>query len=296
MILILYRFYKMTIILSFIIFFTSLCYSNFSYNGFLFPGSANHLISNDSDAELSKQLLFNLNSKPTISSSYILFPHSINTGIFDYNYYFKHYNILSSLYIINYGEFYDSESNYKFSSKDFIIKNRISKSINDVLHASVDIKYMHSFLDIYNSDVVATKISLYYYNQSLLVQGFIDNYGLVLSKYTEFEEELPLTYGYKMMYTPQYINALLIAKHDFYSNYSTIHFSGELFLLAHSSILLGFSSLAQDLYYGDFNNDFFTGISFGFSYEYKNYLINIGFKNLGAIGVSSAFSITKLIN
>ena len=116
---------------------------------------------------------------------------------------------------------------------------------------------MHSFLDTYHSNVLATKISLYYYNKSFLAQGFIDNYGLVLNQYTQFDEDLPLNYGYKIMYKPRYINALLIAKHDFFSNYSTIHISGELFLLSHSSILFGFSSLAQDLYYGEFINDIF---------------------------------------
>ena len=75
----------MTIILSLIIFFASFCYTNFSYNGFLLPGSANSLISNDSDYDLSKQLLFSQQSKQTISSSYIIFPQSINMGIFDYN-------------------------------------------------------------------------------------------------------------------------------------------------------------------------------------------------------------------
>lgn len=286
----------MTIILSLIIFFTSFCYTNFSYNGFLLPGSVKSLISNDSDYDLSKQLLFRTQLKKTISSRYIIFPQSINMGIFDYNYNFKNYNTLHSLYIINYGEFYDSESNYNFSSKDFIIKNRISKSINDKIHYSVDIKYMHSFLDTYNSDVLATKMSLYYYNQYFLTQGFIDNYGLVINKYTQFEEDLPLSYGYKIMYHPRYINALLIVNHIFFPNYSTFNISGELFLFSNSSIMVGFSSLAQNLYYREFNHDILTGISLGLSTKYHNYLINIGFKNLGAVGISSAFSITKLIN
>ena len=286
----------MTIILSLIIFFVSFCYTNFSYNGFLLPGSVLSLISNDSDYDLSKQLLFSTQSKQTISSSYIIFPQSINMGIFDYNDNFKNYNILHSLYIINYGEFHDSESNYNFSSKDFIIKNRISKSINDYIHYSVDIKYMYSFLDTYNSNVLATKMSLYYYNKYFLAQSFIDNYGLVINRYTQFEEDLPLVYGYKIMYSPRYINALLIVNHNFFPNYSTFNISGELFLFSNSSIMIGFSSLAQDLYYREFNHDILTGISLGLSTEHQNYLIQIGFKNLGAVGISSAFSITKLIN
>ena len=98
------------------------------------------------------------------------------------------------------------------------------------------------------------------------------------------------------MFSPKYINAIITAKHDHFTNYNIIHLSAELFLFNQSSILVGFSSLSQDLYYGDFYNDFFTGISFGLSTKYQKYLMSIGVKNLGAIGVSSSVTISKLID
>jgi len=297
-----FRFYKMNffwkIIYSFLFTITtlSLYYSNSSYNGLLFPSSVNHLISYDEDYDLSKQILFDSKHQNSICSNYIIFPHKINIGVFDYAYDLKSYKVLSSLYIINYGDFDDSESGYTFSSKDYIIKNRFSKKINNKIYSSFDLKYIYSYIDLYSSNAIATKFSLYYYNKRFLLQGFLDNYGFVINQYSQFEEQLPIRYGYKIMFIPKYINVLFTLKHDYFDNYSTFNISGELFLFQKSSVIVGFSSLSKELYYGEFYNDFFTGMSFGLSTEYKNYLMSIGFKNLGAIGLSSAFTISRLIN
>ena len=274
----------------------SLYYSNSSYNGLLFPSSVNHLVSYDQDYNLSKQILFDSKHQNSISSNYIMFPNKINIGVFDYAYDLKSYSALFSLYVINYGDFDDSESGYTFSSKDYIIKNKFSKKINNNIYSSFDLKYIYSYIDTYSSNAIASKFSLYYYNKRFLLQGFLDNYGLVINQYTQFKEKLPITYGHKIMFIPKYINAVFTLKHNYFNNYSTFNISGELFLFQSSSVIVGFSSLSKELYYGEFYNDFFTGMSFGLSTEYKNYLMSIGFKNLGAIGLSSSFTITRLIN
>jgi len=274
----------------------SLPYANSSYHGFLLPSSTIHLISNDNDYLLSKRIVLGLRYSNKISSHYIALPQSINVGVFDYSYNIKSYEALSSVYIINYGNFDDSESGYTFSSKDYIAHSRLDKSINNHWHTSFDLKYIYSAIDTYNANALITKLSLYYYNQRLLAQIFIDNYGFVIDKYTNFDEDLPVLFGYKIMFLPKYINAIISAKHDYFNDYNILHLTTELFLFEHSSILFGFSSLSKDLYYGDFNNDFFTGISVGLSTRYENYLMNLGFKNLGAIGLSSSFTISRLIN
>ena len=274
----------------------SLSYANSSYNGFLLPNSTIHLISNDNDYLLSKKIILGSSYSHKISSHYITLPNSINVGVFDYSYSIKSYKASSSLYIINYGDFDDSESGYTFSSKDYIAHNRLAKNITNQWHTSFDLKYIYSAIDTYNANAIATKLSLYYHNQRFLIQLFIDNYGFVIDSYTDFDESLPVLYGYKMMILPKYINAIISAKHNYFDNDNIIHLTTELFLFEHSSILFGFSSLSKDLYYGDFNNDFFTGISVGFSTRHENYLMNLGFKNLGALGLLSSFTISRSIN
>ena len=274
----------------------ALPYANTSYNGFLLPNSTVHLISNDNDYLLSKRIVLESKYSHKISSHYITLPNSINIGVFDYFYQISSYEASSSLSIINYGNFDDSESGYTFSSTDYIAHHRLAKSINNNWHTSFDLKYIYSEIDTYNSSAIATKLSLYYHNQRFLAQVFLDNYGLIIDNYTNFDENLPLLYGYKIMILPKYINAIISAKHDYFDNNNIIHLTTELFLFEHSSILFGFSSLSKDLYYGDFNNDFFTGVSLGLSARYDNYLMNLGFKNLGVLGLSSSFTISRLIN
>ena len=274
----------------------SLAYANTSFQGFLLPSSNIHLMSNDNDYLLSKRIVLESIYAHKISSHYIALPNSINTGVLECSYKINSYNASSSLSIINYGNFDDSESGYTFSSKDYIAHHRLDKSITNHWHTSFDLKYIYSKIDTYNANAIATKFSVYYHNQRFLAQVFIDNYGFVIDNYTNFDESLPVLYGYKIMLLPKYINAIISAKHDYFDNDNIIHFTTELFLFEHSSILFGFSSLSKDLYYGDFNNDFFIGVSIGLSTRYDNYLMNLGFKNLGALGLASSFTISRSIN
>jgi len=201
----------------------SLSYANSSYNGFLLPNSTIHLISNDNDYLLSKKIILGSSYSHKISSHYITLPNSINVGVFDYSYSIKSYKASSSLYIINYGDFDDSESGYTFSSKDYIAHNRLAKNITNQWHTSFDLKYIYSAIDTYNANAIATKLSLYYHNQRFLIQLFIDNYGFVIDSYTDFDESLPVLYGYKMMILPKYINAIISAKHNYFDNDNIIH-------------------------------------------------------------------------
>ena len=254
------------------------------------------MVSTDEDYNLSKKLLLQIPHTRTFSSNYIIFPNNIDIGSFNYVHLFHKYQILSKLNIINYGNFEDSESGYSFSAKDYIFKNRFSSNINSKLYSSFDIKYIHSYIDNYSSDAVAFKFSLYYYNTRFLLQSFIDNYGITFSPYTNFYEHFPSSYGCKIMVLPKYINSVLSLKYNSFRDYQILNISGELFLFSNSSIYVGFSSLSQKLYYGDFYTDFLTGFSIGFSTTYKKYFMNIAFKNLGSIGLISSLTITKSIN
>ena len=63
----------------------------------------------DSNYQYSKQILVDSVYNHNISSSLLLFPHQINIGNFQYAYSIKNYHMLSSISVINYGEFIDSQ-------------------------------------------------------------------------------------------------------------------------------------------------------------------------------------------
>ncbi len=274
----------------------SFIFCNSSYLGLLLPSSTSCLSSFNQDYNLSKNILLRGKSENNISSHYISFPNSINIGVFNYDYFFKSFKIKSSISIINYGNFEDSESNYTFSSNDYIMKNRIFKALNKNIYSSIDLKYLYSNIDIYTSHALMTKLSFFFHRERFLLQLFIDNHGVILDSYTRYNEKLPSSFGYNFMVIPKYINAIISVNYNIYKNYNSFNLTSELSLIKNSSIMVGFSSLSKDLYYGEFYNDILTGISITFNSKYKSYLISMGFKNLGAIGIASSLSIKKYLN
>lgn len=274
----------------------SFTFGTSSYGGLLLPNSTTSLISYNQDYILGKNILLDVKSINKISSHYISFPNTITIGVFDYQYNTKLYKIKSSISIINYGEFEDSESYYTFSSNDYILKNSFLKDLNQTIHASIDLKYLYSGIDIYTSSTLLTKLSLFYHQKRFLLQLFVDNYGFILNDYTTYHDKTPLSFGYNFIFIPKYINSILSINYNKYEDYDIFNLSSELFLMKNSSIMVGFSSLSKDLYYGEFYNDFLTGLSFAFNSKYKNYSINLGFKNLGSVGTSTSFTIQKSLN
>lgn len=267
-----------------------------SYGGLLLPNSTTSLISYNQDYTLGKNILLDIKSTNKISSHYISFPNTITVGVFDYQHNTKFYKKNSSISIINYGDFEDSESYYTFSSNDYILKNSILKDLKKNIYASFDWKYLYSDIDIYKSSILLTKLSLFYHHQRFLLQLFVDNYGIILNDYTAYNDKTPFSFGYNFLFKPKYINSIISINYNIYEDYDVFNLSTELFLMKNSSIMFGFSSLSEDLYYGEFYNDFLTGLSFAFNSKYKNYSLNLGFKNLGAIGTCTSFTIQKSLN
>ena len=60
---------------------------------------------------------------------------------------------------------------------------------------------------------------------------------------------------------------------------------------------IGYSSIAQSLYTKDnFEKDFFTGLSTGLNFSYKDLVLNFGLKNLGSAGLIQSISLIKKLN
>ena len=188
----------------------------------------------------------------------------------------------SSIQIIDYGNIEDSSSGYSlilwiiFSPKDFhqdyIIK-----------YFHLEMNYLYSKIDNFNSSVFATKIDFFYNTDEMIIEIFIDNYGKVLNSYTRYIEDLPKLYGYSLLFKPKNLNVLLSLKQECQNNVYNFNFNTEL-ILKNNSIIFGYSSMGKNLYYGDFNDDFFTGTSIGFKTQYKKFQIILGYQNLGPLG------------
>ena len=281
---------------SFFLTILSFMYSYSGYNGLLLPSSTNDLLTMNSDYRYSKQILLDSSYNFDIASSFLLFPHEINIGNFQCNYKIQDYQISSSISLIQYGDFIDSESQYSFSSSDYILKHTIYKKLNKYIHSSINFNYISSQIDNYTSTAITTKFNIYYHYQRLLIESFASNYGTILNPYTSFVENLPISHGISIYYLPKYIKSIISITYNIFDDYNTFNLKNELLMFNNFSIILGYHSIAHNLYSGDFNNDFLIGMSAGGSFKYQDYMIDMGIKNIGPMGIISSCTISKSIN
>lgn len=274
----------------------SLCHGNFSYQGLLLPNSSYNLSSGYSQYLIFKDFLFDNEIKKKVSTSILMLPQDINITSLQYlGLPFNCYDYFS-INIIDYGEFLDSESNIRFNAKDIIFKNNFIAPINNKLKGSIGGTYMNSNIENYSSSTFSIQASLSIKHNNFLVNTSINNYGFVINHYTSHNESLPNYYNIFIMYLPKYLDSVLSISHNSFNNYSTTNLFGELFIKDNYSITIGYSSIAQKLYYENFSSNFYTGTSIGFNIKYQDYLLNFGIKNLGATGLINSFTFSKLLN
>ena len=279
----------------FLLIFLSIYFSNSSYNGLLFPKNTFELLTNNSNYSFYQDIILSTQKDGLASTSYLNYPNSISANYISYDYHLSNLSMKSSIQIIDYGNIEDSSSGYSFNSMDYIFTHRFSSKIYNNIFSSLEMNYLYSKIDNFNSSVFATKLDFFYNTDEMIFEIFIDNYGKVLNSYTRYIEDLPKSYGYSFLFKPKNLNVLLSLKQDYQNNVSNFNFNTEL-LLKNNSIIFGYSSISKNLHYGDFNDDFFTGSSIGFKTQYKKFQIILGYQNLGPLGNSSSFSLNQSIN
>ena len=275
---------------------TSLCYGNLSYQSLLLSYSTDHLISGYSEYSISKNILFDKLVKQEASASLIILPQDIQMSSFSYISQPMGYYNYFNMSIIDYGSFTDSESNISFNAQDIIFRNNIIKNINNIVYGAIGLTYINSHIEDYTSSALSIKPSLLIHYKNFLIRGSMNNYGLIINHYTDYNESLPYYYSLSLMYVPKYLNANLLVQHNIFTNFGITNIFGELFIKDHYSITMGYTSLAKKLYSEDFSSNFFTGLSIGFNIKYFDYIFNIGVKNLGSIGLINAITLNKSFN
>tara|TARA_Y100001970_G_scaffold275446_1_gene376686 strand:+ start:172 stop:999 length:828 start_codon:yes stop_codon:yes gene_type:complete len=274
----------------------SLCYSNLSYQSLLLPYSTYDLMSGYSEYSISKNILFNELVKREVSASLIILPQDIQMSSFAYiSNPMGYYNDFT-MSIIDYGDFIDSESNISFNAQDIILRNYLTKNINNIFYGSIGLNYINSHIEDYTSSALSMEPSLLIHYKNFLFKGSINNYGIVITHYTDYNESLPHYYSLSLMCIPQYLNSNLLVQHNIFTNFSITNIFGELFIKDRYSITISYTSLAKKLYSEDFSTNFFTGLSIGFNIKYFDYTFNIGIKNLGSIGLMNAITLKKSFN
>ena len=138
----------------------SLCYSNLSYQSLLLPYSTYDLMSGYSEYSISKNILFNELVKREVSASLIILPQDIQMSSFSYISKPIDYHNDFTMSIIDYGDFTDSESNISFNAQDIILRNSVTKNINNIFYGAMGLTYINSHIEDYTSSALSMAPSL----------------------------------------------------------------------------------------------------------------------------------------
>lgn len=272
-------------------------FSHYSYQSILLPNSTYELISGQPNYILSNEILFKNKLSPSVSSTLILLPEDIQVASFFYKNNFLGFHNQYKIQIIDYGNFNDSESGYVFSAKDILLHYNLMKSLSPKFSFCFGTHYFYSNIDNYNSSAIFFNASVLYGLERILFQYSINNLGFVIDKYTNFYEPLPFNYSFSISYLPKYLKSSIGFNYQKFDNLDLTNFVSEIYLYDSFSILFGYSSLAQSLHSNDnFEKDFFTGLSTGLNFNYKNLVINFGLKNLGSVGLIQSISLIKKLD
>ena len=271
-------------------------FSNYGYQSILLPNSTYELTSGQSNYIISNEILFKNELSKSISSTLLFLPEDIQVASFSYKNNFFGFHNQYKVKIIDYGNFNDSESGYIFSAKDILFHYNLMKAFQK-FYFSFGNNYIYSNIDNYNSSAIFFNASILYKIEKILFQYNINNVGLILDKYTNFDESLPFNHSISISYLPKYLKSSIGVNYQKYENLDLTNFIGEIYLYDSFSILIGYSSLAQHLYSNDnFEKDFFTGLSTGLNFNYNDLVLNFGLKNLGSAGLIQSISLIKKLN
>ena len=208
------------------------------------------------------------------------------------------YEFFITLKNLDYGELTDNLNNYNFRANESIIqfsilkKNKISNKI------MLNINYLKSKIDIYQSDAIGLDLLTsfkirkhHYFNVSF------KNSGKVINSYSNTSIKLPAIFNlsYKFIKNTTPISFIIgyIKRTDLKKELTRITLG--LKLNNRLNLYLSTRSDKTDLFFGKYIQKLVAGTSAGITYTNNKNNLNLAFQNLCAAGYTTSLSFTKII-
>ena len=199
-------------------------------------------------------------------------------------------NIFFEIKNIDYGDLIDGYNYRKFSAIETSLKLGIKKPLFNTISTSISFEYIYSSISQFVSQAIVSTLGM----RAETIDGYngfalsIENFGIMFDYYDNFEEKINIKYrfsGYqKLRYAPTTIYFNLI--NDQYNKYtSSISIESKYKSLINFRFGLGRIDLYKKKIFDQYD------YSFGIGLNYKNYIIDFGFKNIDKIGILSGISI-----
>ena len=199
---------------------------------------------------------------------------------------------------LNYGEFNDSQSNYSFGANESLIQFSFLKKIYTANKVMLNINYLKSKIDTYQSDLISLDLlTLFRFQNNHCINIGFKNYGKIINSYSSTKIHLPKTinvsYNFKKAEFPFSLIASYRKRLDIEEN--LIQTTLGIKLNSNLDFYISSRSNKSDLFFGEYIDRMMAGTNIGIIYSKNQSNLNLAFQNLGAAGYVTSFSFTKSI-
>ena len=204
------------------------------------------------------------------------------------------------LSFINYGTIVDDETRRQSTAYEILFGMGYKMELKNIVSLGISGGYLLSSISGYNSQMLYSNIGI----RSRMMKkrmglGFsLENIGLLFTSYTIVRESIPTIFRSSMYYRPKYLPAIINIDIIRYLNRDAtelsygLEFNPEIGL----TFRIGLSSDRTDFLTGDFSSDLLVDLSAGIGFKFNKINLDVGYKNLGAIGYIVGFSIVKRVD
>ncbi|MFC1564149.1 PorV/PorQ family protein [candidate division KSB1 bacterium] len=227
----------------------------------------------------------------TVGFTYVNDLLDLNAGNFVYS---GSYDVTTKyavgMHYINYGDFSkrDEFGNDlgSFTVNDVVLTAGAAREFSTNIYWGASAKYLYSRIDEYSSSVFLGDAGIIYTipSENLNIGLSLSNFGFVVSPYIDTKEDLPTSVkagvSKKLAHAPVLISA---EYRSFFTGEDQILGGGEFYFSDKFTGRIGYNSYGKDQNVGD-DNGFLAGVSFGFGFKYKKYLIDYAFSSFGTLG------------
>ena len=210
----------------------------------------------------------------------------------------KNYNLFVTLKNLDYGEFTNSENNYNFNAKESLIKLSILKKNTIAKKIMLNLSYLKSTIDIYQSDAISADLLAsfkmwrnHYFNIAF------KNFGGIINSYSDTNIKLPSTFNFSYSFQNKNFPVFLFTtyKRRIDLKQENIQVTIKLNINEKLSLYLSNRNDKSDLFFGDYIDKMIAGTNIGITYFNNNNDLNLAFQNLGAAGYITSISFIRAI-
>ena len=210
----------------------------------------------------------------------------------------KSSEIFITLKNLNYGEFNDNESNYSFGANESLIQFSLLKKEYIANRIMLNINYLKSKIDTYQSDLISVDLlTLVRFQSNHYFNIAFKNYGKIINSYSSTKIQLPkainISYNFKKNEFPFSLIACYKKRLDVEEN--LIQVTLGIKLNSQLDLYISNRNNKSDLFFGEYIDKMMAGTNVGIVYSKNQNNLNLAFQNLGAAGYVTSFSFTKSI-